>query len=293
MLLRITIRRWTAAVAVIAGLLGLGTAYWPRLALLREAETAFQRSLGGQLSRSLTGAQLADLRSDYISGYVRGCTEADLQIAKSEATIYTYGLRAGLDNLDRETGLPVEAIAGCVVDETTEGRAAGHNARIQRYIKSYGLPSNSLKPWETELFDLRGFFEARWKAGQSIHLRAGGPAAISPDGNREVVLMERSVRGNGKELRASIRVCGNRSGTDIYLFSDRNPVELVWGPTRAGFAVLQGYTDNAMYYEAVDLRAGAYLRGEHYTIAPPKDCILLAEYTRRSRRIMRRATSEP
>jgi hypothetical protein len=287
-----TIRRWTAAVAVIAGLLGLGTTYWPRLMLLREAETEFQRSLGGQLSRRLTGTQLSDLRSDYISGYIRGCTEADQEIAKSEATIYTYGLQVGSNNLDRETGLPLNPIAGCVVDETIEGRTTGHNARIRKYIEWFGLPSNSLKAWETELFDLCGFFGARWKAGHSIYLRAGGPAAISPDGDREVVLMEESVGGHVKRLRVSIRVCGTRSGTEVDLFSYRKPVELVWGPTRAGIAVLQGRTDDAVYYEAIDLRAGAYLRGEHYKIPTPKG-ILIREDTWRSQQMLQSAMSEP
>src|SRR5262249_58651152 len=109
-----------------------------------------------------------------------------------------------------------------------------------------------------ELFDLHGFFEARRRVEEPIRLTAAGPAARSPDGHSEVLLVEEILRredgGMAKRLRASIRNTRTFSGREVYLWSDRSPIDLAWGPTHAGFAVLRGWSDEAVYYKAIDLR---------------------------------------
>jgi hypothetical protein len=63
--------------------------------------------------------------------YQLGWREAEQELARSEASLYVYGLRTG-ETHDAETGLPLMAIARCAVDATTAARAAGHNDRIMR-----------------------------------------------------------------------------------------------------------------------------------------------------------------
>ena len=100
--------------------------------------------------------------ADYQKGYHAGRAEADEQLIAGKATLYTYGLRRHdeIEFLDRETGLPFEPVAGCVVNETIHGRAAGHNDRIREFIAERGLPRNSFKRWEKDLFDLKGYYDA-------------------------------------------------------------------------------------------------------------------------------------
>jgi len=82
---------------------------------------------------------------DYWAGYKVGAAEADNELKAGRASIYVYGLRPESENQDQETGLPYQAIAGCLVDERILGRAVGHNERIAEYIKEHGLPRNSSK----------------------------------------------------------------------------------------------------------------------------------------------------
>ena len=120
----------------------------------------------------------------YGNAYKLGVAEADEELNAGNATIYQYGLvdMMTLELLDRRTGLPLYGIAGCKVDDAIIGRAEGHNHRIDEVIAKRGLPSNSFKPWEKELFDLKGCYQTRSKTEKSFRLALGGPPAKSPDG---------------------------------------------------------------------------------------------------------------
>jgi hypothetical protein len=98
---------------------------------------------------------------DYGAGYKAGAAEADKDLEEGVVAFYIYGLRRSPEFLDRKTGLPCKVIAACVVNDTLVGRAAGHNDRINEYIVERGLPSNSFKRWEKELFDDRRSFWPR------------------------------------------------------------------------------------------------------------------------------------
>src|SRR4029079_8397779 len=78
--------------------------------------------------------------------------------------------------------------------------------RIEAYIKEHGLPANSFKRWEKELFDLRGFFESQVKVTSPVSLAARGPAAKSPDGGWEVGLGDQSFT-----------MVGGTTGTDLWV----------------------------------------------------------------------------
>jgi hypothetical protein len=78
-------------------------------------------------------------------GYELGVAEAEFELNGGNSTIYVYGLRPESENEDPETGLPVQGIAGCLVDQRIVGRAAGHNERIVEYIKKQGFPGKSAR----------------------------------------------------------------------------------------------------------------------------------------------------
>ncbi|MBE9126498.1 MULTISPECIES: carboxypeptidase-like regulatory domain-containing protein [unclassified Coleofasciculus] len=72
---------------------------------------------------------------DYQSAYQNGRREAEANIANGKPSIYTVGLREpGGTAVDQETGLPVVAIAGCIVDDSILGRRDGYNDRIREWV---------------------------------------------------------------------------------------------------------------------------------------------------------------
>jgi hypothetical protein len=208
-----------------------------------------------------------------------------------------YGLRRGLEFLDRETGLPQQPIAGCVVDNTIIGRAAGHNGRIKEFIAERGLPGNSFKRWEKELFDLKGYYGRRKKTERPIHLAFGGPVAKSPDGKytlRLVTTPREQPKGEplhvaldrleakSPEAKAMLRFVTTppeeSEGKPRYYPAivitaggvDHKPVMLLqegqmdcfWGPAESGFAVIRCRWEETLIFTAVDLRRGRVLREE-------------------------------
>src|SRR5262245_2453959 len=48
------------------------------------------------------------------ASYQQGVVEANAELERGVATLYTYGLRRDLSLFDRTTGLPLLAIAGCM-----------------------------------------------------------------------------------------------------------------------------------------------------------------------------------
>ena len=88
--------------------------------------------------------------------YDSGWWEAERELWRGEATIYeSGGLTYGdICHVDRETGLPINVVSGCVVQAGEGPRIKGHNDHIAQFIRWHGLPRNTLKPWENELFNL-------------------------------------------------------------------------------------------------------------------------------------------
>jgi hypothetical protein len=76
-----------------------------------------------------------------------GVREAQAQIRHGHLTLYTYGLPISDQFYDPTTGLPLEAIEGCMVDETTQRRAKEHNDYIRNWIAQGNTPPNSLRAY--------------------------------------------------------------------------------------------------------------------------------------------------
>src|SRR5579864_3437271 len=82
------------------------------------------------------------------AAYKKARAEADRELKEGRASIYIYGLlRRSLlaPQLDEETRLPLERIAGCDWNAEIADRADGHNDRIKEYIKKHGLPACTSK----------------------------------------------------------------------------------------------------------------------------------------------------
>ncbi len=183
---------------------------------------------------------VATAGGDYGAGYKAGAAEADKDLEEGVAAFYIYGLRRSPEFLDRKTGLPCDVIAGCVVNDTLVGRAAGHNARINEYIVEQGLPSNSFKRWEKELFDLKGYFEKRAKTAKPHRLSLGGPAAISPDGESAIWLVRKGSKERDGTNSDFLRFVVTVGAVDRKPFGSLNGarnIDAIWGPSGSGFAV--------------------------------------------------------
>ena len=73
----------------------------------------------------------------------RCCRGAD-QIRRGHLTLYTFGLRHFDQSYDSATGLPLEGIAGCIVDDSIFRRTKDHNDYIENWIRQGNTPPNSL-----------------------------------------------------------------------------------------------------------------------------------------------------
>jgi hypothetical protein len=202
---------------------------------------------------------------EYQDGYRKGRDEADAEIRQGRATLYTFGLRRDFSNLDRETGLPREPIAGCVIDDGIVGRADGHNARVRESIAAHGLPANSFKRWEKELFDLKGYVASRLKAGPAVPLKVGGPAAKSPGDKHTARVAKVTEKGfDGKPYEHVVLIVdeGRAGERPISLIGLEGQPRLLWGPEGSGFAVVLYRAFKADQAEAIDLHRGWWLRQE-------------------------------
>ncbi len=70
--------------------------------------------------------------TEYQTAYAQGQQEAQVNIAMGKPSIYTVG-KPGGSTVDEQTGLPLVAIAGCVVDDSIMGRKDGYNAQIAEW----------------------------------------------------------------------------------------------------------------------------------------------------------------
>jgi hypothetical protein len=198
------------------------------------------------------------------AAYEVGHREAEEELKAGRATIYVYGLPSAHENLDRKTGLPRQAIAGCVMDDAILGRAAGHNDRIAEYIREHGPPSNSFKRWEKELFDLKGYYESRLKAERPHRLASGGPVVRSPDGRVTIHPVKIQYRKDGSLAEILGLVVGG-DGVEheaSWVPGDEGGTDLLWGPKGSGFAVVRCEGKDKPRYMALDLRRGRWLREE-------------------------------
>jgi hypothetical protein len=209
---------------------------------------------------------------EYQTGYREGQAEADREVEQGLATIYTFGHRHDFsNNLDRETGLPYWQVGGCVIENGDVGRADGHNARIEEHIAAHGLPANSFKRWEKDLFDLKGYVAARPKAGPAIPLKVDGPAVKSPEGNHSARVARVTEEGlDGKPYKHVVLIIddGRAGNRPIALIGLEDEPRLLWGPEGSGFAVVlyKGFAGETA--EAIDLKRGWWLRQE--TLSPDK-----------------------
>ena len=74
----------------------------------------------------------------------RGVAEVRDQIRRGHLTLYTFGLRHFDQSYDSATGLPLEGIAGCIVDDSIFRRTKDHNDYIENWIRQGNTPPNSL-----------------------------------------------------------------------------------------------------------------------------------------------------
>ena len=202
---------------------------------------------------------------EYCVASHHGRAEADSQLKEGTARLYAFGAGMTLERVDRETGLPMEWIGGCAIGPALFGRIAGHNDRIQEHIKAHGLPANSFKGWDKELFDLKGYFARRRQSEEPHRLSPGSPALKSPDGGFTVRPVNSPiVKPDGRrEDRLGLVVGGPTAERPVAdVFFDEGRSELVWGPKGSGFAVIRCPRSDHDRYMALDLTRGSWLRCE-------------------------------
>ena len=87
--------------------------------------------------------------------YDSGWWEAERDLWLGQAKLYGCAglMRGDMCSIDEETGLLVDR-PGCVSYPGYDQRMKGYNDRIAQYIQRHGLPGNTFKPWEKELFNL-------------------------------------------------------------------------------------------------------------------------------------------
>jgi hypothetical protein len=80
---------------------------------------------------------------DYREGYQQGKREAQSDMSSGKVYVYVYGYRNHLHNVDPDSGMICKAIAGCLVDNRTMGRANGYNDTVASWLARGNTPSNT------------------------------------------------------------------------------------------------------------------------------------------------------
>jgi hypothetical protein len=201
------------------------------------------------------------------SHYSAGWWEAEQELWQTSATIYQLGgYRLGdICSVDQETGLPVARITGCMVEVGDEERLKGHNDHIDQYIHWHGLPSNTLKPWEQELFHLKRWFDDQSRNDRPKRLVGGTTAVIAPDGIHGVrPVQDVDLDGSPSEGLKIIVACKGVVVNQRYARVSKGESELLWGPKNAPFFVIRSVTQDCEEYCAFDSRTGRHLNTETY-----------------------------
>lgn len=200
------------------------------------------------------------------SYYAAGWWEAERELWQGNATIYSGGYRLPFGdfcNFDQDTGLPFRPIYGCVMEEGDLERERGHNDHIAQYVRWHGLPRNTLKPWEKELFDLKHWFDGQSQIDPPTRLLAGGETVVSPNGTNSVrpvsVLKD---DGTPSDALKVIVTAKKVIIDDCYARFFKGESELLWGPKGAPFFVIHSTTEFGDEFQAIDLRTGRPLRQE-------------------------------
>ncbi len=71
---------------------------------------------------------------EYRRNYYQGMQEAYNEIKNKRLTRYVYG-KGNWGDKDKETGVTIKVIAGCIVSDSITGLADGHNYIILKYLK--------------------------------------------------------------------------------------------------------------------------------------------------------------
>lgn len=210
--------------------------------------------------------QKAGESKQYKDAYARGRAEAETALKEGRATLYTYGLRNPFDNVDKDTGLIYEAIAGCVVNDEILGRAAGYNEQVMQSIAKNGPPANSLKRWEKELFDLKSYFDDQKQKQQVAHLTAGSAGSKSPDGKHFIRAVPSNLKGEGGKPSTTVGLIMTINGVDRqqreFFRTDERSADVTWGPPGSSFVVISGRIGTSATYEAIDVPTGRLIRVE-------------------------------
>lgn len=74
-----------------------------------------------------------DISIGYRKAYYQGMQEAYTEIKNNKITRYVYG-KGNWGATDKETGIPIKVIAGCIVPDSILVRVKGHNYIILKYL---------------------------------------------------------------------------------------------------------------------------------------------------------------
>jgi hypothetical protein len=141
----------------------------------------------------------------------------------------------------------------------------GHNDRVAQYIRWHGLPRNTLKPWEKELFNPRGFFNEQSRIDAPKRLLASGPPVVSPDARNSVRPVARANDQGIPDGPLSVVITeGNVRRGEWYVRLLKGESDLLWGPEGSRLAVIRSTSEFGEKYSAFDLRTGRHLRDESW-----------------------------
>jgi len=73
----------------------------------------------------------------YRRAYYQGMQDAKKEIKESKLTVYIAGLIPPQSNMiDKETGLPMRMVGGCLINDSLDGLIQGHNEIIKEFIEN-------------------------------------------------------------------------------------------------------------------------------------------------------------
>ena len=211
-------------------------------------------------------------------GYCAGAAEARRELSQNRATIYVSGYRNPIERFDPTTGLPTKAVAGCMVRPWSQGLQNGHNSVIESHIRQHGPPAYSRAAWSGQISAISRHVESQ-PASSRVSLSASGAVVRSPDGRFALSLSSWSCRP-GDYCSPPPLVLSQLGGgrTTVTLptmaFCVSTEVDVVWGETGSDIAFLRFKgaltrfrscvppLGEDVYYAILDLRDGAWLRGE-------------------------------